>query len=425
MPAPADDRPIRILHLSDIHFTAGKAWDADPMLRALARYIKVEVEAGRVPDLVAITGDLAFAGIAEEYQLARDWLEKQLWPTLPQDFPRDRLLLVPGNHDVDRGKADTVAKAVQKELLVSADQNQIAKVLGDAGQRDVLLKRHAAYLAFLGDWLGETQLLPWWQRSIEIDGTHLHVAGLDSAWMACGDADRNQLLLGRYQIHQTILHPSADDADWRLALLHHPWDYCAEFDGHEARSTIHQHCDLLLRGHLHFSQTERVVPPDPSRACLELAAGCVYENSRYPNAFQWIELHPRPHRVKVLYRAWIQGAWAIDRNQPGCPNGEALFDLHVRQNEEPNQTSASNQESLSNMNFGKVKIELCQRLVTDWQTLADYFEIPPAERARFDLGWEPQRVWEWLDAHGKLARLAEGLRYIGREDLAELLDRPR
>ena len=69
--------------------------------------------------------------------------------------------------------------------------------------------------------------------------------------MACGDTDRGRLLLGRYQVHQTVLHPDGEDADWRLALLHHPWDYLAELDTHEARQTIHLHRDLLLRGHLH------------------------------------------------------------------------------------------------------------------------------------------------------------------------------
>jgi len=327
MPTPNDHQPIRILHLSDIHFKVDKAWDAEPVLGDLAEFIAEEGKGGRVPDLVAITGDLAFAGTDEEYRLARAWLDQQLWPALPKNLSRDRLLLVPGNHDVDRKKVDFVAEAVQKNVLDAGDQYQIAKILGDAGQRDVLLKRHAAYLAFLGDWRGETQSLPWWRRSIEIRGVRLYVAGLDSAWMACGDKDRDQLLLGRYQMNQTVRDQDAKKADWRLALLHHPWDYFAEFDGHEARSTIHQHCDLLLRGHLHFPQSERVVPPDPSRACLELAAGCVYENSRYPNAFQWIELYSQPRRIKVLYRAWIQGAWTIDRNQPGCWDGEAEFNL--------------------------------------------------------------------------------------------------
>ena len=82
-------------------------------------------------------------------------------------------------------------------------------------------------------------------------------------------------------------------------------------------------------------------------------------------------------------------------------------------------------EKRADSNPGPVKIELCRRLGADWQLLADYFNIEPAERARFEKGWEPQRVWEWLEAHGKLAKLAEGLRYIGRGDLAGLLDRPR
>ena len=71
---------IRILHLSDIHFTAGKAWDADPVLRALAGFIGREVREGLVPDFVAVTGDVAFSGAGKEYVLARQWLTEELWP---------------------------------------------------------------------------------------------------------------------------------------------------------------------------------------------------------------------------------------------------------------------------------------------------------------------------------------------------------
>lgn len=104
------------------------------------------------------------------------------------------------------------------------------------------------------------------------------------------------------------------------------------------------------------------------------------------------------------------------RPAPPCSTRSVVADL---------QSSQPSTEQGASSDFGKVKIELCRRLGADWQTLADYFEIPPAERARFDKGWEPQRVWEWLDAHGQLAQLTEGLRYINRGDLAELLDRPR
>lgn len=78
-------------------------------------------------------------------------------------------------------------------------------------------------------------------------------------------------------------------------------------------------------------------------------------------------------------------------------------------------------ESLIGIKIGQVKIKLCQRLISDWQNLADYFDIPTADRACFEKGREPQQVWEWLESRGRLAELAEGLRFIGRSELADLL----
>ena len=291
---------------------------------------EVEVEAGLAPDLVVFSGDLAFSGSTEEYSLARDWLENHLWPAFPSDLPRARLLLVPGNHDVDRSKVRTGVRSMQEGLLKAKSQEDIAALLGDEGERDIMLRRHAAYMNFVAGWYGEPQPLPWWERVIKIRSTRLHVAGLDSAWMSCSDEDRSRLLLSRYQLTQTVETAQAEGADWRIVVLHHPWEYLAEFDCHAARSAVHQHCDLLLRGHLHQPLLERVLPPDPSRACLELAAGCIYENSHYPNAFQWIELSPAGKHVRVLLRAWLHNAWTVDRNQPNCPEGHADFELDAR-----------------------------------------------------------------------------------------------
>ena len=58
--------PIQILHLSDSHFSEKRAWDADPVMNQLAENIGQEVSKGLEPDLVAITGNLAFSGKAVE-----------------------------------------------------------------------------------------------------------------------------------------------------------------------------------------------------------------------------------------------------------------------------------------------------------------------------------------------------------------------
>jgi hypothetical protein len=75
---------------------------------------------------------------------------------------------------------------------------------------------------------------------------------------------------------------------------------------------------------------------------------------------------------------------------------------------------------------GQTKITVCSRLLADWAQLADYLDVPLPDRARFDRGREPQGVWEWLEARGRLAELASALAAINRNDLMEVLQsRPR
>ncbi len=327
---PADS-PIRILHLSDVHFSTRSQWDADPILRALAGFIAADAAANDLyPDLVIITGDLAQSGKPTEYKLARQWLD-ELWPRLTRDpatpLPRDRLLLVPGNHDVDWNRIEPGARDAHQALLAAKTQDAVTECLQSRKTRELLFKRHTAYLKCYGDWLDERQNLPWWQRRIRLHNQDLHVAGLDSAWLAGGDDD-SRLLLGTYQINQTVQHQDGEgDCDWRIALLHHPWASLAEFDRIDAQRTLHRHRDLILRGHLHEPDLDRLVRADPQRSCIEAAAGCCYSGKPYPNAFQWIELSRDPRRVRFHFRCWHQVDWQVDRNQAGCPEGTHTIDL--------------------------------------------------------------------------------------------------
>jgi len=70
---------------------------------------------------------------------------------------------------------------------------------------------------------------------------------------------------------------------------------------------------------------------------------------------------------------------------------------------------------------GKLKMKICQRLIQDWQGLADYFDIPLEQRASFEPGRQPYRIWEWLEQRSRLGELEVALSDIGRDDLAEEL----
>lgn len=73
---------------------------------------------------------------------------------------------------------------------------------------------------------------------------------------------------------------------------------------------------------------------------------------------------------------------------------------------------------------GKQKLTIAQRLGPNWQDLADYFDMPPGERQRFQPGREAQGIWEWLESRQRLTQLPKALRYIDRDDLALALEPP-
>ena len=178
------DNAVRVLHLSDFHFYEERRWDSDPVTRGLAEAIG-ELAGAHPPDVVAITGDIANRGRTSDYKEAFRWIEEGLIPALPQGFPRDRILMVPGNHDVDRSAVKATAKATQKELLASKLQDDIAGVLSDRGERSTFLKRHSAYLRFAKPYrhgIGQ-QNVPWWSGTFDdLHAAKVHFAGMCSTW---------------------------------------------------------------------------------------------------------------------------------------------------------------------------------------------------------------------------------------------------
>ncbi|MGZ3419313.1 MAG: metallophosphoesterase, partial [Polyangiales bacterium] len=310
---------VRVLHISDVHFSQRRAWDQDPVLRALAEDVKKLPVA---PDLVAITGDLADRGAEAEYAMAARWIREHLLPAARVTL--DRVLIVPGNHDVDRSAVKRVAQVAQADLVRGESQDAIAAILSDPAERAPLLRRHDAFLAFLRE-LGHDVKLPWWSRTIAIGELRVHVAGISSSWAAWSDGDKGNLLVGRYQLHQVL--EGAGSADLVLALVHHPWDYLADFDAAEVRETVQRRCHVILRGHLHKSDGAARVRPDGS--LLELACGACYGGTTHPHGYQLIELEPAHGRARVHMRTWDGHDWIADRNayRGEAPEGIAQLPL--------------------------------------------------------------------------------------------------
>ena len=100
---PEPDEDIRILVMADLQFKdPSTSIDATFAEHWIAKALK---EDERLPDLIIIAGDLSFSGRPDEFDIAEERLSVdlmgQLWGQNNIERFRDRIVLVPGNHDVN------------------------------------------------------------------------------------------------------------------------------------------------------------------------------------------------------------------------------------------------------------------------------------------------------------------------------------
>lgn len=255
------------VHLSDIHFGHGDTsnrWDQELVLRTLERDIAARPVPVRI-DAVLVTGDIAFSGgglSADEYQKADKWLREV---AKAAGVGVDRVFLVPGNHDVNRGvdaKNRNVLRLVQSLRPDGGKAASLDESLKDGGDREMLASRMAGYLEFaaaFGPWAGGGSLPPpaeriYWVHTLTAnDGLRVRLIGLNTALLS-KNGDKGKLALGREQLVRA-LHPPAADDELLVILTHHPLrDWVA--DHAYADGWLRNNAHVHLAGHVHEADSE-------------------------------------------------------------------------------------------------------------------------------------------------------------------------
>src|SRR5207249_2251233 len=149
----------------------------------------------RAIDLVVMSGDLAFSGSADEFASAEATLLKPLLEVV--QLPRSRLVLVPGNHDVDRGRVEW---DLEEGLRIRLSNREAAnELLVDADRREKAARRlepwHSFHTHFYAD-DPPTPIPPFGcLHKAETSSGLILAAGLSSAWRCAGDDDRGLLIV--------------------------------------------------------------------------------------------------------------------------------------------------------------------------------------------------------------------------------------
>lgn len=281
---------VVLLHLSDLHFgndegDQAKKDSKEVVLSSLVKALS-KLDQNWKPQIVCITGDIAYKAKESEYREAEHWI-KNLLSAL--ELSESDLVISPGNHDADRTMVhDPPIKHEQADLLFKIPIP------------DSLSSPFKEYSAFC-ERLGLSKFSYGNVESYLFGVRNLHgltFLCLNSAWFTKNDSDKGKLWLGQpllmhleAQKQLRVLETSSSDTV--VALLHHPFSWLHESENHqndERKKTTEYLCclsSILLTGHTH----DNVTTPTPLfNRCWHFPGGSSFASARYFNTFRLIRV---------------------------------------------------------------------------------------------------------------------------------------
>ncbi|MEO7632666.1 MAG: TIR domain-containing protein, partial [Blastocatellia bacterium] len=341
--------PIRILHLSDLHFDR----DTDPMvwLQPLVRDLK-DRQGGlgfNELDYLVISGDLTNRAAPEEFERAYEFISGLIERF---ELSAARLVIVPGNHDLNW---EVESYDWHKESKVTAAQLKEGKFIKQGN--GYLLREHAEYPKrfenFARFYHQLTQypypLNPEGQfRSLLFDELRIQFLELNSAFEIDEyfpersgiqqSALANALLKANSQIETAKKEKriGQDASVFRIAVWHHP------ITGNEkivrdafVEQLRQEEFKLCLHGHIHEERADLVNYIHPRRIHVagagSFGAPMRQRPESTPRLYNVIEVARNHRRVRIHTRALRKdgGAWEGWAVWPGSSGSEkrAYYDI--------------------------------------------------------------------------------------------------
>ncbi|MDT4331621.1 metallophosphoesterase [Methylomonas sp. MS20] len=326
------------LHLSDIHFHPKTKWRDSVAQDGLIEYLGRMFADEQIPrpDLIFCTGDIAFgetgcSPLAEQYEDAQTFFD-ELLKVCGQDgkpFPKERLFVVPGNHDVNRDSVNSDAQ----ETLTRWAKEETTQRIGTINQRfedrstefKDAIKRLDEYSQFINNYLpfqADADGRHCYARIVDIDGLSVGIAGFNSAWTCAGpEDDRTVWLAAEWQFNAA--QTAIKNADIRIGLIHHPVDWLNQADRDIATSRISKGFHFWLHGHSHNQWLE------PGQNHVTIAAGAVgaEHSEEFGINLVSIDLATRKGVADLHEHKQGDSDWKVATIGKHAPRGQWLFDI--------------------------------------------------------------------------------------------------
>jgi len=317
-------RAITLLHISDTQFGRNHRFgrlglpEPDAPFDTLFARLRDDLEYlkndhGLAPDLVIASGDLAEWGKKKEFEDVLDFLNQL---TEVPALPRERVVIVPGNHDINR---DSCAAYF---MNCKANDEKPAWPYWPKWEHF-----HRMFRGFYGDAasIQFTPDEPWsWY---EYDDLKLVVAGLNST-MAESHLDQDHHgYLGEKQLRWFAdkLKVYESQGWFRLGVMHHnhqrgvPTDDESLHDADDLRRRLGGLLNLLLHGHTHEGNVHWLESTAPILSTGSAGVTAEARPEEVANQYQLLRLHP--DRIERYTRRYDPGQKRWIGDNRGSPDG--------------------------------------------------------------------------------------------------------
>lgn len=325
-----------ILHMSDIHLLPGSkdSYLEDKVLKLLLTRLKHEAIKGRKADVIFFTGDLADKG--EDYFKAEIFFDELLNVTgLIEQFgemAKQRLFIVPGNHDVDRNKTKFKIRTLNdiKESTDFFAPNSIK-------DREGIFSRFHAYEEFFNRYFDGIRKFnleqPFYAEILDLDEIQIRlgIVGLNSAWFSQDREDAGKLWIGERICEEAFeILESMGEADINIVTHHHPYSCLHKDERQTIKKLITEKADICLYGHLHEPETQQI--KNQYGEVLNFQSGAACDHSEHPYyRILWETIDINSGKVHVLPMAYHEKptpSWTLDTTLfPDEPDYIKVFDL--------------------------------------------------------------------------------------------------
>lgn len=295
-----------ILHFSDIHFRKSEITTAqDPNFHLRSELVRDVVHQSKLlgpPDVIIISGDIAFAGDQDEFEFATEWLS-----TLCDacGCSMQSVFVVPGNHDVVRAVADEdLVQLIHGQVKRAGDPSaEIARFLSNPAASRLLYQSLDNFNQFAFQFLCD--LLPPERtratRDLQLnDGSILRLWGLNTSVVSSGHDRAGELFFDRASLQIT-----REAGVVNLVVAHHHPSWLRQ--GPELVDHLNDVAPVQIFGHIHTNRIEM------NRDFMRLTASAAHPDRReagWEPGYNFVEVsvdgapEARKLHLKAHVRVW-------------------------------------------------------------------------------------------------------------------------